>query len=407
MGGRVGRWHQLGWLLLIFRVATLHAWMGHDALLDVVVWRLHRRRTLLPPSSLPSWDAKRRRPDCRRFGYGAFSQTHASNPLSSSSHDASSLPALPRNSSATASASILDPPVPESESVPVPVPVPSRGHYNTLHGVATTATNIPNNSRKKDRPPLAEGVLRRPFLHSPDEVATTTLGDIMGLGMVTGAPPTGSSSDDDGIATSPPGTTTSLREKYGIYHPLDRIALTANGNLQRLVGSYYDSPVSVVLDSQTRVDSVATPEAPYASSHVWERAVHLTVFGQTFCTATSIIHVRDATCQALVESGQVGLGQLFRYLDLLPEFTLLDAGPSLSSSGDKVDDGSPTTSTDGGGGDFWRQYRLECRELSCWIREEFCPGLWTLTPPPPPPPAEGDDLDPPEKAAEAAAGLFE
>jgi hypothetical protein len=240
-------------------------------------------------------------------------------------------------------------------------------------------------------------------------VAGTTLGDIMSMGLITGsaAAPTvpfasGLSVGDAAAAGVPEET---LAARYGIDHPLDRMALTANGNLQRLVCSYYDSPVTVTLDSQYRRSSLqegdperagssaqgrqendlGTPTRLRASSHVWHRVVHLSVFQATFCTATSVITVHDPTCQALVESGRVGLGQLFRYLDLLPEFTLLGAGkfntPDSSTTSrleGEASGGRMRQMRGGGGGNFWREYRLDCNELSCSIREEFCPRLWDL-----------------------------
>ena len=229
--------------------------------------------------------------------------------------------------------------------------------------------------------------------------------------------------------------TASLSLRYGIVHPLDRMALTANGNLQRLVSSYYDAPVQVVvrfcqprlLSSSSSVSSVSStqpqgtvvsdpsvdwilkPETRHlldrlsdppddtvnlppedddddddddqapSDQHgrivlpppplIYDRVVDLQVFGQTFCTATSVITVRDAPCQELIRSGTVGLGQLFRFLNVLPEFTLLQAGQP---------DGEPKE--EGGGGGFWREYRLDCEEMSCRIHEAFRPGMWTMSP---------------------------
>jgi hypothetical protein len=285
-------------------------------------------------------------------------------------------------------------------------------------------------SRSGRRPPVAaadspEGksspflLQRRRITHSPDQVAKTTLGDIMSMGLITGtgSPPASSAVNGDGIGgLSRTAEEDTLAKRYGIRHPLDRMALTANGNLQRLICSYYDAPVSVTLDRQYRErdldlanrseqgDNSQTIEEPTeaprngdrarsatnadssSASHVWHRVVHLSVFDRTFCTATSVITVHDPTCQALVESGKVGLGQLFRYLDLLPEFTLLGAGrmdePATSSQTPRQATESTRThyTREGGGGDFWREYRLDCNELSCYIREEFCPGLWDLRP---------------------------
>jgi len=267
---------------------------------------------------------------------------------------------------------------------------------------------------------------RKERIRDKTSVPGSTLGDIMSSGLsttpaATTTTPTpqdrsssssssSKASDDDG------GDATTLAARYGIVNALDRMALTANGNLQRLVSSYYDAPVEVVVDRCTRRSSsssssssgcgsavmdsnaddgvsagtgspLSPPIIPAADVQVWDRAVRLRVYNQTFCTATSVITVVDPLCQQLVDSGHVGLGQLFRFLDLLPEFTLLDAGTTAPARGvNDVDDAAAAASSsgcavgNGGGGAFWREYRLDCNELSCHIREDFCEGMWELRP---------------------------
>lgn len=179
------------------------------------------------------------------------------------------------------------------------------------------------------------------------------------------------SSDDadllfrDGLVTS---YTYSLAQMYGIHHPLDRMAVTANGNLQRLFSSYYDAPVTVVVDYCEPLpnddENDSSPSPSPSSSNIWQRRVRLQVFGnQTFCMADSTVQVHSVHCRKLVESGQVGLGQLFRYLNILPEFALQQAGPTLE-------------------GGFWRHYTLKCAEVTCSIHEQFCPGVWEMKPDP-------------------------
>ena len=200
--------------------------------------------------------------------------------------------------------------------------------------------------------------------------ATGNFGDIMS--------PTCDDADilfQDGLVTS---ETYSLEEIYGISNPLDRMAVTANGNLQRLFSSYYDSPVVVEMVQCTRqqkqqnhnqkesassigdddddVDDDATTTA------IWDRRVLLKIFGnQTFCTADSVVEVHSREVEDLVESGKVGIGQIFRHFNILPEFILLTAGP-----------------TDDGG--FWRNYTLESDLVTCSIREVFCKNAWELSP---------------------------
>jgi chorismate-pyruvate lyase len=171
----------------------------------------------------------------------------------------------------------------------------------------------------------------------------------------------------DGLVTS---ETYSLAKTYGISNPLDRMAVTANGNLQRLFSSYYDAPVIVEVehcrrhhDHQQRnntddVEDTATPSNCYA---VWNRRVLLKIFDQTFCTADSIIMVHSQDVEDLVESGKVGIGQLFRHFNILPEFALNSAGPT----------------TNGG---FWRNYTLESDLITCSIHEVFCSQVWNLSP---------------------------
>lgn len=76
-----------------------------------------------------------------------------------------------------------------------------------------------------------------------------------------------------------------------------------------------------------------------------------------------MITVNDDTCRQLVQSGQVGLGQLFRYLDLLPQFELQQAGRHANNNGG-----------------WWRVYELKCRQVTCHIREDFCAHLWDIEP---------------------------
>ena len=177
---------------------------------------------------------------------------------------------------------------------------------------------------------------------------TTTLGDIMGL--VT---------ESEGLAAH-----------YGIRHPLDRMALTANGNLQRLISSYYDAPVSVVVE----YCRARPPDTDGEALRIWDRRVALRVFGTTFCVATSVIRVYDPQCVAWVESQEVGLGQLFRKLNVLPTFSLQQAGMQSSEKAAAAAAANP------GGGGFWREYTLECAQLSCEIHEEFVKGLWSISP---------------------------
>lgn len=70
-----------------------------------------------------------------------------------------------------------------------------------------------------------------------------------------------------------------------------------------------------------------------------------------FCTARSTVIVRSADIEKAVKDGVVGVGQLFRFYNILPNFKLIDAGRSP--------------------GGFWRLYELNSDMVRCSIREEF------------------------------------
>lgn len=97
-----------------------------------------------------------------------------------------------------------------------------------------------------------------------------TLGDIMSGDDNAGGP------SKAGLVTLDGGT---LAARFGIQSPLDRMALTANGNLQRLFSSYYDAPVHVVVKRSEQL--LISPDTnPANGGVVWDRIVHLTVFDE-------------------------------------------------------------------------------------------------------------------------------
>jgi len=158
--------------------------------------------------------------------------------------------------------------------------------------------------------------------------------------------------------------------------------VTANGNLQRIFSSYYDAPVHVHVDSCVRrhAPDVNTEDgnssfnntctqSHYETHAVWDRVVRISVHGTTICRATSIIHVHSSPCIRLIEEGRVGLGQLFRYLNKLPTFSLIEAG--------RAEPSKLQTEFEGG---IWRTYELQCEEMLCIIHEEFRRDAWNISP---------------------------
>lgn len=134
------------------------------------------------------------------------------------------------------------------------------------------------------------------------------------------------------------------------YAPLERVVLTANGNLQRIMSAYYGASVMVEVLLCERVQD-----------RVYDREVNLLMDGQKFCNAKGKIELLDDDCVEAVESKNVGVGQLFRYLGLLPSFELIDAGRNEN-------------------GEMWRTYVLSTAKLNCTFTETFVKGFSELKP---------------------------
>lgn len=137
------------------------------------------------------------------------------------------------------------------------------------------------------------------------------------------------------------------------FSPLERIILTTNGNLQRLISAYYNATVSVeILQNNKR-----------ENTNVFERVVLLKCLDQVFCKATSVVEIGNSSkALSLLESG-VGLGQLFSLIQMLPEFELIDV--SLDSTNCVCKRCGDSCRA------FSRLYKLKSDALTCTIKEEF------------------------------------
>ena len=120
-----------------------------------------------------------------------------------------------------------------------------------------------------------------------DIVGPGTLGDIMAESSGNNANTTPQTTVIDGLVTKEGGE---LNNKFGCrFSPMERIALTANGNLQRIFSSYYDAPIHVHVDSCLRrgekslaVDSIMDRFSFRVDGDgaMWDRVVHLHVHEQ-------------------------------------------------------------------------------------------------------------------------------
>ncbi|KAJ2310394.1 hypothetical protein IWW52_002919, partial [Coemansia sp. RSA 2704] len=98
-------------------------------------------------------------------------------------------------------------------------------------------------------------------------------------------------------------------------NPVQRIMLMANGNLQRVLSAYYNLPVSVEVVH-------SAPEAPRAPADAklpvrYTRHINLVCNRTVVCSAQSSVELLTRKAADLVIVDGVGIGQLFRYMNVL------------------------------------------------------------------------------------------
>ena len=234
-------------------------------------------------------------------------------------------------------------------------------------------------------------------------MAGSHLGDLMsGASPRSGAP--------SGSGSSLLRTAMGLDDVSASFSPLERILITANGNLQRIVSSFHARPVEVHV-----VYNIPIPNR----SGEFKRAVDISLVKPTngakskisedpgykgkvcFCRATSRVSVTNPRMLEALASKRVGIGQLFRHFDAFPVFTLLDVRRGVLDSTPEellakhdrgtVDNVVENRLNSGSNGDtstdedelpeqqvesqegmpFWRLYRLSANGISCLIHEQF------------------------------------
>jgi hypothetical protein len=220
-------------------------------------------------------------------------------------------------------------------------------------------------------------------------------GDLLGGDWASGA---GAVQDDEGGPRGSPFLGRAGRPLASRLSPLGRLVVTANGNLQRVVSSWTNLAVSVVVLRNERLGKGgaeagrAVEAAVGAPARVeplrFARRVHLECGSRCFAVAESVVTLRSAELIAAVSSGAVGIGQLFRQFDLLPAFELrrvaLVAGRALplSVGAAVVAAASPPAA----GELIERDYSLRAWGIECDISEWI--DLSQLPVPPPPPAGE-------------------
>ncbi|KAL5635704.1 hypothetical protein ACGC1H_004497 [Rhizoctonia solani] len=138
---------------------------------------------------------------------------------------------------------------------------------------------------------------------------------------------------------------------------LERIALTAKGDLQRTLSAYFSKPISVQRIWETPASgpvSSASPETPVTQT----RRVNLMCEGHVACVCISTIKMSTQETAHLFLEEKFAIGQMFRRMGKPAAFQLISAGvePSLAGSGQE---------------NLWRTYTLKTDGFECEIKEIF------------------------------------
>ncbi|KAI9298271.1 hypothetical protein K502DRAFT_286721 [Neoconidiobolus thromboides FSU 785] len=142
----------------------------------------------------------------------------------------------------------------------------------------------------------------------------------------------------------------------GNYSPIERIALTANGNLQRILSAFYNSKIKVEIVKNVQRDLEQGSE-----SIIFDREVDLVCNDKILCSAKSVITVEKEEYKSMIKSQQVGVGQLFRVLSILPKFRLIEVGRLDSDNR------------------LYRTYSLSAEGVDCLITETFAKDIFQFS----------------------------
>lgn len=134
---------------------------------------------------------------------------------------------------------------------------------------------------------------------------------------------------------------------------IERIMLAAQGDLQRLLSSFFARPIFIEL-----VYANGSPRVrPASSEHpiIQSRQVHLVCASRIVCTATSNVTITNPDFERLFLDDKYPIGQTFRMMQRNARFALLDVQTQVVS----------------GKRELSRMYTLETEGFLCEILEVF------------------------------------
>ncbi|KAF5375385.1 hypothetical protein D9615_007967 [Tricholomella constricta] len=166
---------------------------------------------------------------------------------------------------------------------------------------------------------------------------------------------------------------------------LERIALSAKGDLQRVLSAFFARPISIALVYSNTYHHVSPhqPAVPLSLPNpsaiasvscdlpvIQTRQVHLQCSGKIVCTATSTVRITSPECAHLFLEEKYAIGQMFARMGKAPEFDLMSVGLGPISD----DDTPPSEKAPFGGRQvqqLWRKYKLIVADFECEILEVF------------------------------------
>ncbi|KAF9001665.1 hypothetical protein BDQ17DRAFT_1244246, partial [Cyathus striatus] len=142
---------------------------------------------------------------------------------------------------------------------------------------------------------------------------------------------------------------------------IERIMLSARGDLQRLLSSFLSRPINIrLIYAHTSPSPLRSPPSAYISTSfpvIQDRQVHLMSSGKIVCIATSSVTITSPECGKLFLEEGYAIGQVFQRLRSTPIFTLVDITEGPRENGK--------------GGSLERTYIIEMEGFVCRITEVF------------------------------------